>query len=348
MQDATIAMEDHAFYQHHGFDWAAMHHALRMDLRDGRIEEGGSTITQQLAKNLFLSNDRTVWRKIEEAAYAWELERMLPKPRILELYLNTIDYGMGQHGVTAAARYYFHKTPDKLTLTESAILVGIVPDPMHQQVDSQRILDGRQTALGRMRYFFPHRYSQAEVDRAAGDPLDRVLYPDKDAWDRGATYEIPDDWHGVKFYLFADPQQPLPIDRAALCLKERLAGFLEDARQNLHVTGIDHLGVYNDRTMRQSATATSAHAFGQAIDISGFRFADGSRVSVKDHGNPRVMARLAPLEAMLRRHFDIVVDWNDDPKRHQTHFHTEVKGPRPTAPRPYDDASPGTTRATGD
>ncbi|WP_348218181.1 transglycosylase domain-containing protein [Capsulimonas sp.] len=337
MQDATIAMEDHAFYQHHGFDWIAMHHALRVNLREGQIKEGGSTITQQLAKNLFLTNDRTVWRKIKEAAYTWELERMLPKSRILELYLNTIDYGMGQHGIAAAAGYYFHKTPDKLTLAESAILVGIVPDPMQKQVDTPRLLDGQHTALSRVRYFFPARYSQEDCDLASWYPLNMLLYPDKDAWDRGATGQIPADWHGVKFYFFANSDEPLPIDQASLSLKDRLAGFLDDAHEHLHVVGIDHLGVYNDRSTRQEEKIISSHAYGQAIDISGFRFADGSRVSVKDHNNPKVMARLAPLEAMLKRHFDAVVDWNDEPKYHQTHFHTEVKGPRPTAPRPVQD-----------
>jgi predicted double-glycine peptidase len=337
MQDATVAMEDHAFYQHHGFDWIAMHHALRVDLREGQIKEGGSTITQQLAKNLFLTNDRTVWRKIKEAAYTWELERMLPKSRILELYLNTIDYGMGQHGITAAARYYFHKTPDKLTLAESAILVGIVPDPMQKQVDPQRLLDGQHTALNRVRYFFPNRYSQEECDLASWYPLNMLLYPEKDAWDRGATGQIPSDWHGVKFFFFANPDEPLSIDQASLSLKDRLAGFLDDAHEHLHVVGIDHLGVYNDRSTRQEDKIISSHAYGQAIDISGFRFADGSRVSVKDHNTPKVMARLAPLEAMLKRHFDAVVDWNDEPKYHQTHFHTEVKGLRPTTPRPVQD-----------
>ncbi|BDI33927.1 hypothetical protein CCAX7_59780 [Capsulimonas corticalis] len=337
MQDATIAMEDHAFYRHHGFDWIAMHHALRVDLSEGQVKEGGSTITQQLAKNLFLTSDRTIWRKIEEAAYTLELERMLPKSRILELYLNTIDYGMGQRGLKAAAQYYFHKTPDKLTLAESAILVGIVSDPMQKQVDPQRLIVGQHTAFSRIRYFFPNRYSQEQCDLASGYPLNMLVYPNKDAWDRGATCEIPADWHGVKFYFFENPYEPLPIDNASLSLKVRLAGFLVEAHQHLHVVGIDHLGVYNDRSTRQEEKVISSHAYGQAIDISGFRFADGSRVSVKDHNNPKVMARLAPLEAMLNRHFDAVVDWNDDPKRHQTHFHTEVKGPRSTTPRPVQD-----------
>lgn len=333
MQDATIAMEDSHFYQHHGFDWIAMHRALRTDLRDGRIEQGGSTITQQLAKNLFLSNDRTLWRKIVEAAYTCELEHDLSKKRILELYLNNIDYGMGQRGIGAAAAYYFHKTPAQLTAAESACLVGMVPDPMHEQLDLQRVAEGEQTALSRMAFFFPQRYSQAAVDEAMSIPIERLMYPFKDAWDRGATETIPSSWHNVSFYFFADPDDPSDINNVSASLKPQLASFLDEARDRYHLTGIDHLGVYNDRPMRQSGTLLSAHAFGQAIDISGFRFADGSRIRVEDHTQPNVSHKLAEMESLLKKHFDIVVDWRDDPLRHQTHFHCEVRGPRSTQER---------------
>lgn len=334
MQDATVAMEDGNFYRHHGFDWVAIHRALRVDIRNGDIEQGGSTITQELAKNLFLSNDRTIWRKLQEIVYTIDLERTLSKKRILELYLNSIDYGLGQNGIAAAAKFYFHKTPSQLTLPESAVLVGTVPDPMHVSLDQVRLAEGEQTALGRMGYFFPQRYSENDIDDAESIPMDRLVYPFKDAWDRGATGEIPAIWHGVSFYSYVDPDNPRQIPYVAPCLLTRMAKFLDDARQHYHLIGIDDLGVYNDRTMRQSSTKLSAHAFGQAIDISGFRFADGSRVTVADHGNPEVRRRLAPLEALLRKYFDIVVDWENDPLRHQTHFHVEVTGPRSTAPRP--------------
>lgn len=332
MQDATVAMEDGHFYQHHGFDWTAMHRALRVDLREGQVEQGGSTLTQQLAKNLFLSNDRTLWRKLQEAGYTAELEHDLPKRRILELYLNTIDYGMGQHGIKAAAAYYFHKTPNSLTLPESAILVGLVPHPpqVPSEFNDGRLSQGEQTALGRMAFFFPHRYSQAEVQATERIPLDHLIYPDKDALDRGATNTIPATWHGVGFYSFADPDETNSIDYVSSSLKPALAAFLDEAHRRFGLTGLDHLGVYNDRPMRQSQTALSAHAFGQAIDVSGFRFKNGSHISVKDHTDPKIAARLAPLEALLKKHFPIVVDWRDDPLRHQTHFHCEVRGPRNT------------------
>ena len=328
MQDATVAMEDGYFYQHHGIDWEALHRAVRFDLRLGEVKQGGSTITEQLAKNLYLqNNDRSIGRKLEDIALAVEMERVMSKRRILELYLNTIDYGMGQHGIAGAAQYYLHRTPAQLTMPEAAILVGIVPDPMQQGLDFERVTKGQQTALGRMVFFFPQRYTQSDSDAAQAIPLNRLVYPDKDAWDRYATEEIPAEWHGVKFYFYASPDEPLPVDNAAQCFKDRLAGFLDDAHKSLHLVGIDHLGLYNDRTTRFSATDLSAHAFGQAMDMSGFRFADGTRIEVVDHRNPIVMKRLAPVEAMLNRHFDAVVDWNDN-ALHQTHFHVEVKGRR--------------------
>jgi hypothetical protein len=333
MQDATVAMEDGHFYSHHGFDWEAIHRAFRVDIRSGEIKQGGSTLSQQLAKNLFLSNDRTLLRKVEEAAYTIELEHALSKRRILDLYLNTIDYGMGQHGVSAAAQFYFHKPPSRLTLAESACLVGTVPDPMQGEIDPQRVTDGEQTALNRMAFFFPRRYNRQDVNNAMSIPLDRLVYPFKDAWDRGATEIIPGTWHGVSFYFFANPNNPGDIGNVSASLKPALASFLDDARSKLGLTGIDHLGVYNDRSMRQNERIVSAHAFGQAIDISGFRFKDESEIKVADHSNPNVLAKLNTIEACLNRYFPVIVDWRDDPKWHQTHFHCEVRGSRSSAPR---------------
>ena len=155
-----------------------------------------------------------------------------------------------------------------------------------------------------------------------------MIYPYKDAYNRGATEVIPGTWHGVGFYFFADPDQPSDIGNVSASLKPNLAAFLDDAREHYGLTGIDHLGVYNDRPTRQNQKIVSAHAFGQAIDISGFRFKNGTEIKVEDHTNPSIAAKLAVMEALLKRHFPIVVDSRDDPLRHQTHFHCEVRGPR--------------------
>lgn len=332
MQNATVAMEDKHFYSHHGLDVAALHRALRVNLRAGRIVQGGSTITQQLAKNSFLTHDRTLWRKIQEAALAWEMERQLPKQRILELYLNTINYGMGQRGVTNAARFYFRKTPSELTLAESAVLVGLVPRPPQHWLDEGTLEAGRRIALERIRSRWPDLYSDQQIVEAMNVPLDRLVPPYFSPRERGATETLPGKWQGVTLYSFVSPKEELPILRVSPVLKQEFGRFLQRARHNLHVVGVDHAGVYADRFVRGSVTEVSAHAYGQAIDLSGFRFADGTRLRVADHGEARVAARLAPIRKLLRESFDTVLDWENEPKRHQDHFHAEVNGLRPGKP----------------
>ena len=175
MQDATVAMEDANFFEHHGFNFASIHNALRYNIYVGRVKAGGSTITQQLAKNLFLSNRRTLDRKLMEAAYTVEMERVLPKSCIMEIYLNTIDYGMGQHGVRAAAHYYFQKSPSELNLAESAFLVGMVPHPPIRREEIPQLAERRQSALFRMGGRWPDRYTTEERKQAADVPLERLL-----------------------------------------------------------------------------------------------------------------------------------------------------------------------------
>lgn len=191
MQDATIAFEDTDFYDHHGLDWRSIHYSLRVNLQSGQVVSGGSTITQQLAKNLFLTKDRTLWRKIKEAALALEMEQLLPKQRLLELYLNTIDYGMGQHGVDAAAQYYFQKNPSQLTLAESAVLVGLIPHPPDQRLSRYQLLTGQRTALQRIRNRWPDRYSEADIASAAQIPLAYLIHLGENIEDHETTEPLP-------------------------------------------------------------------------------------------------------------------------------------------------------------
>jgi len=126
---AFIAIEDRRFYSHHGVDPLGILRALIHDaLRRGNAQ-GGSTITQQLAKNLFLTQERTVSRKLQEIALAFWLEHRLSKPQILELYLNRVYFGAGAYGVEAAAQRYFGKPARQLTLAEAALLAGLVQSP---------------------------------------------------------------------------------------------------------------------------------------------------------------------------------------------------------------------------
>ncbi len=131
LQRAIIASEDATFYSHEGFDWEGIKVAAEKNLKKGKIVAGGSTISQQLAKNLFLSTQRTPWRKAEEAVITVMLENSLSKQRIFEIYLNVIEWGNGVFGAEAAARHYFKKSAASLTPHEAAWLAAIVPNPRY-------------------------------------------------------------------------------------------------------------------------------------------------------------------------------------------------------------------------
>jgi penicillin-binding protein 1A len=131
IRDAAVAIEDRRFYQHHGIDGRAILRATYVNLRDGTIEEGGSTITQQLVKNLYTGAERTLARKLSEASLAWQLEDRLSKEAILTRYLNTVYFGQGAYGVQAAARTFFGVDAPDLTLAQSALLAGLITSPGH-------------------------------------------------------------------------------------------------------------------------------------------------------------------------------------------------------------------------
>ncbi|MDR0715814.1 MAG: monofunctional biosynthetic peptidoglycan transglycosylase [Azoarcus sp.] len=129
LKRAVIAAEDSHFLEHDGFDWTGIQRALEKNLARGRARAGGSTITQQLAKNLFLSPARSYLRKGEEALIAMMIERLWSKRRILEVYLNVIEWGEGVFGAEAAARHYFGLSADRLGPAEGARLAVILPSP---------------------------------------------------------------------------------------------------------------------------------------------------------------------------------------------------------------------------
>ncbi len=131
MKQAIVAIEDKRFYEHRGVDVRGIMRALWADMRGGGAVQGGSTITQQFVKNTYTNNQRSIARKLREAALAWQLEQRWSKDRILTAYLNTIYFGNGAYGVEQAAQTYFHHGagPGKLTLWEAALLAGIPEDP---------------------------------------------------------------------------------------------------------------------------------------------------------------------------------------------------------------------------
>jgi len=133
LKRAMIAAEDAKFVDHEGFDWEGIQLALDRNYRKGRVVAGGSTISQQLAKNLFLSSERSYWRKGEEALVTIMLEAILDKRRILELYLNVIEWGNGVFGCEAASRRYFGVGAAALDPTQAARLAAMAPNPRYYE-----------------------------------------------------------------------------------------------------------------------------------------------------------------------------------------------------------------------
>jgi monofunctional biosynthetic peptidoglycan transglycosylase len=127
---AVLAGEDSRFFDHEGFDWEEMRKALEKDWNEGKFSRGASTISQQLAKNLFLSTSKNPLRKLHEALITWEMEKILGKRRILELYLNVIEWGNGIYGAEAAARNYFNTSASSLSQDQAAFLSAIIPGPI--------------------------------------------------------------------------------------------------------------------------------------------------------------------------------------------------------------------------
>ncbi len=152
LKRAVLVAEDDAFWQHEGVDFEQLQESLGTDWARGRFLRGGSTITQQLAKNLYLSPSRNPLRKVSELIIARRLEAELKKARILELYLNLIEWGNGVYGVEAAAETYFHVSASELGPAESALLAGAIINPraLNPAHPTARLLRRQQLILHRM------------------------------------------------------------------------------------------------------------------------------------------------------------------------------------------------------
>ena len=146
LKRALIAAEDSKFLDHEGFDWEGIQKAYEKNQKKGRVVAGGSTISQQLAKNLFLSSRKVFWRKAEEAVITVMLEKMMSKRRILEIYMNVIEWGNGVFGAEAAARHYYKTSASALSAEQSARLASMVPNPRY--FDSHRNARGLERKTG--------------------------------------------------------------------------------------------------------------------------------------------------------------------------------------------------------
>lgn len=150
LQRAVIAAEDERFYTHPGFDWIAIRRAAQANWRRRTFKFGGSTITQQLAKNLYLSADKTPFRKVKELLIALKLERDLSKERILELYLNVVEWAPGIYGAEAATHHYFGGHAKNLSPAHAAFLASILPNPTRLGSRGYRLTIRGQSILRRM------------------------------------------------------------------------------------------------------------------------------------------------------------------------------------------------------
>jgi monofunctional biosynthetic peptidoglycan transglycosylase len=181
LQRAVIVAEDDTFYQHNGFNFSAMRDALWENIKRRKPVRGGSTITQQLAKNLYLSREKSLARKLKEAVITCTLERHLSKKRIIELYVNIIEWGPGVYGVGAASWHYFRKSPADLNFFESVLLAAIIPSPTlyNPYRYPERALKRYQKVLSLMlisKLITAEQYEIASSVQLHVDPLDNTLF----------------------------------------------------------------------------------------------------------------------------------------------------------------------------
>ncbi len=175
---AVLVAEDAAFYQHEGVDYDELSKSIELDWSKGQLTRGASTITQQLAKNLYLSPSRNPLRKFRELIIARRLEAELTKARIFELYLNVIEFGDGIYGVEAASQTYFHQPAAQLDATQSALLAGSIINPrlLNPARPTPRLLRRQQLILGRMGQNAP-RGGLHDAEPAAEIPSETPAVP---------------------------------------------------------------------------------------------------------------------------------------------------------------------------
>ncbi|MCL6563275.1 MAG: PBP1A family penicillin-binding protein [Firmicutes bacterium] len=222
MQQAIIAIEDHNFYQNPGFDWKSILRAAFVDLIARRPVQGASTITEQLAKDLYLSNQKTLQRKIQEFVIGLELARTYTKPQILDMYLNEVYFGNGASGIAAASRAYFDESPSQLTLAQAALLAGLPQAPsLYNPLVNYNLAKQRQLQVlqAMVRY---HDITEAQAQAAYAAPLNlrptnpssgQQMYPYP--WYIDAVIQYLEQNHftmnqimngGLKIYTALDPK----------------------------------------------------------------------------------------------------------------------------------------------
>lgn len=201
LRNAVLVAEDGAFFQHSGYDLDELKEAVKKDWKERRFARGASTITQQLAKNLYLSTSKNPLRKIREFLIAQELEEHLGKQRIFEIYLNVIEWGNGVYGIGPAAQHYFGKSPGALLPEEAAVLAAMIPSPRsYSPAKGLTPYLGKRknellSRLLRYRYLTPGEYDEAMMRKVAFGKVEKEKLPPIGDTDPGdpvpATEPVP-------------------------------------------------------------------------------------------------------------------------------------------------------------
>jgi len=205
--DAVVVAEDGTFFEHGGIDWFEVQESIEKNIEEGRAARGASTITQQLAKNLYLSTSKDPVRKLKEVIITLLLERTLSKRRILEIYLNIIEWGPGIFGIEAAARTFFGKSAAALTLEEGARLAAVIPSPLRHRpdADTRYVVRRKGIVLARM----------AARSRIPGTPAEEdqpQQAPQTDTLSQQRPAVIPEDTAAMKAI---QPPAVVPEDTTA-------------------------------------------------------------------------------------------------------------------------------------
>jgi len=283
LREAVVAVEDERFYTHRGVDARGIMRAALANYRHEAITQGASTITQQLARNLFLTNRQTLDRKIQEALLAMQIERYYSKDEILERYLNLVYFGAGAYGVQAASHAYFGKDVSRLTLPEAAMLAGLIAAPSlySPYADLERARDRQRHALERM---VAARYiTQAEADAAAAEKLHLTGAPSNGI----QSYRYP----YFTTYVIAELVKDFGFDavyRGGLTVYTTLDPRLEDLAQRAVTAGVEQ-GRAEGYGMHQGALVAEDPRTGQILAMVG-----GVGFSPKSQFNRAWQARRQP------------------------------------------------------
>jgi len=235
-QLAVIAIEDRRFYQHRGVDPVGIARAIKADLQ-GRDMQGGSTITQQLARNLFLTTSRTISRKLAEAWVAIQIEHYYPKHKILELYLNQVYWGHNAYGIESAAQNYFGKPARKLSLAESALLAGLISGPeIYSPYRNPKLAKERQEMV--LNVMLEEKFITAKEYKWASQA--KLVYPGI----RSYTMQIPYFTSQVEQYLM-DKYGPSQVLKGGLRVVTTVDMDLQLQAEKIIAEGVKHLSGYN-------------------------------------------------------------------------------------------------------